>query len=113
MMAYRSHTARGEEFLRDPGTRDLTAHVNLTAIRRAAERAGLTPLGSVDQTYFLTALGIADRLSDGQDRPALTRRLGAKSLLMPGGLGSTIKVIGFGRNVGEPALRGLSSGRLT
>jgi SAM-dependent MidA family methyltransferase len=113
LMAYRSHTARAEEFLRDPGTRDLTAHVNLTASRQAAERAGLTTLGRVDQTYFLTGLGIAERLDDGQSRSAVARRLAAKSLLMPGGLGSTMKVMGFGRNVGRPALRGLSSGRLT
>jgi SAM-dependent MidA family methyltransferase len=113
LMAYRSHTARAEEFLRDPGTRDLTAHVNLTALRQAAERAGLTTLGRVDQTYFLTGLGIAERLDDGQSRSAVARRLAAKSLLMPGGLGSTMKVMGFGRNVGRPALLGLSSGRLT
>lgn len=113
LMAYRSHTARAEEFLRDPGTRDLTAHVNLTAIRQAAERAGLMPLGSVDQTYFLTGLGIAERLGDGQSSSEVARRLAAKGLLMPGGLGSTIKVMGFGCGVGRPALRGLSSGRLT
>jgi SAM-dependent MidA family methyltransferase len=113
LMAYRAHTARAEEFLRDPGARDLTAHVNLTAIRQAAERAGLTPLGGVDQTYFLTGLGIAERLGDGQSLSAVARRLAAKSLLMPGGLGSTMKVVGFGRSVGRPRLRGLSSGRLT
>jgi SAM-dependent MidA family methyltransferase len=113
LIAYRSHTARADEFLRDPGTRDLTAHVNLTSIRLAAERAGLVPLGSVDQTYFLTSLGIAQKLADGQSRSAVTRRLAAKSLLLPGGLGSTMKVIGFGRAVGHPALRGLSCGRLT
>jgi hypothetical protein len=32
---------------------------------------------------------------------------------MPGGLGSTMKVLAFGRNVGRPALRGLATGRLT
>jgi SAM-dependent MidA family methyltransferase len=112
-MAYRSHAARPEEFLLDPGQRDLTAHVNLTAVRQAAERAGLVPLGSVDQTYFLTGLGIAEKLGDGQSRSAVARRLAAKSLLMPGGLGSTVKVMGFGSGVGRPRLRGLSSGRLT
>jgi SAM-dependent MidA family methyltransferase len=113
LMAYRSHTAHAEEFLRDPGTRDLTAHLNLTAIRQAAERAGLTPLGGVDQTYFLTGLGIVEKLGDGRSRSAVARRLAAKSLLMPGGLGSTMKVVGFGCGVGRPALRGLSLGRLT
>jgi SAM-dependent MidA family methyltransferase len=113
LMAYRSHTAGAEEFLHDPGARDLTAHVNFTAIRQAAERAGLVPLGCVDQTYFLTGLGIAEKLGNGHSRSAVARRLAAKSLLMPGGLGSTMKVMGFGRGVGRPPLRGLSSGRLT
>lgn len=113
LMAYRAHVARGAEPLRDPGERDLTAHVNLTAVRAAAERAGLTAIGAVDQTYFLTGLGVIERLESGSDRRAVARRLAAKSLLMPGALGSAIKVLAFGRGVGRPALKGLSSGRLT
>jgi hypothetical protein len=31
-----------------------------------------------------------------------------KTLLMPGGLGSTLKVLLFGKNVGTPAIRGCS-----
>jgi SAM-dependent MidA family methyltransferase len=112
-MSYRSHSARAEDVLREPGTRDLTAHVNLTVVREAAERAGLVTLGTVDQTYFVTNLGIVERLDGGQDRAAVVRRLAAKTLLMPGGLGSTMKVMAFARGLGRPALRGLSSGRLT
>lgn len=113
LMAYRAHTARGDDPLRDPGGRDLTAHVNFTAVRAAAERAGLTAIGAVDQTYFLTNLGIAERLDSGSDRRSVARRLAAKSLLIPGGLGSTIKVLVFARGLGRPVLKGLSSGRLT
>jgi SAM-dependent MidA family methyltransferase len=113
LMSYRAHTARGDDLLRDPGARDLTAHVNLTAVRAAAARAGLEAGGAVDQTYFLTALGIMERLDAGDHRDAVARRLAAKSLLIPGGLGSTIKVMAFARGVGRPALKGLSSGRLT
>ncbi len=113
LMAYRAHTARGDDPLQEPGMRDLTAHVNLTAVRRAAEGAGLSTVGAVDQTYFLTGLGVAERLGPGVDRAAVARRLAAKSLLIPGGLGSTIKVMAFARGLGRPALRGLSSGRLT
>jgi SAM-dependent MidA family methyltransferase len=113
LMAYRAHTARGDDPLRDPGTRDLTAHVNLSAVCAAAARAGLDAAGAVDQLYFLTALGVTDRLASGADREAVARRLGAKSLLIPGGLGSTMKVLAFARGLGRPALKGLSSGRLT
>ncbi len=113
LMAYRAHTAHGDDPLQEPGARDLTAHVNLTAVRRAAEGAGLTAVGAVDQTYFLTGLGMVERLGSGADRAAVARRLAAKSLLIPGGLGSTIKVMAFARGLGRPPLRGLSSGRLT
>ena len=112
LTSYRAHGASGN-WLADPGERDLTAHVNLTAIEQTAAAMGLETLGIVDQTYFLTALGLTDRLREGTDRAALSRRLAAKTLVMPGGLGSTMKVMVFSRGVGHPALAGLSSGRLT
>jgi SAM-dependent MidA family methyltransferase len=113
LMAYRAHTARAEDIFRQPGLCDLTAHVNLTAVRQAAEAAGLVTVGIVDQTYFLANLGIAGRLDAGSERASVARRLAAKTLVMPGGLGSTMKVMVFARGLGRPALGGLSSGRLT
>jgi SAM-dependent MidA family methyltransferase len=113
LTTYRRHSVGARHWLEDPGESDLTAHVNLTAIRGATERAGLEVLGMVDQMYFLIALGILDRLPDGSNRQAISRRLAAKSLIMPGGLGSTMKVMAFAKNSGRPALRGVSSGRLT
>jgi SAM-dependent MidA family methyltransferase len=113
LMTYRAHTADAREWLSDPGERDLTAHVDLTSVRLTAESAGLTTIGAVDQTYFLTGLGIAERLDAGRDGAALARRLAAKTLLLPGGLGSTMKAMVFAKNVGRPVLCGLSSGRLT
>jgi SAM-dependent MidA family methyltransferase len=94
------------DWLLDPGARDLTAHVDLTSVRLAAERAGLTTLAALDQTYFLLGLGLADRLATtaGDAVRGLARRLAAKALVVPGGLGSTHKVLVFGRNVGTPAL---------
>jgi SAM-dependent MidA family methyltransferase len=113
LMAYRAHRASGDAWLADPGERDITAHVNLTAIRHVAEAQGLTTLGIVDQTYFLMALGLADRLSTGHDSRAMRQRLAARTLMMPGGLGDTMKAMIFSKAIGTPALRGLRSGRLT
>lgn len=113
LMAYRAHTAGAIRWLDEPGESDLTSHVNLTATREGAEAAGLRTLGMVDQTYFLIALGLAERLETGHDRHAVSRRLGARTLIMPGGLGSTMKVMIFTRGAGAPALRGLVGGRLT
>jgi SAM-dependent MidA family methyltransferase len=113
LVAYRSHTAGAIAWLDEPGTSDLTSHVNLTAVRQAAEAAGLHTLGVLDQTYFLLALGLAERVETGDDRHAVSSRLAARTLIMPGGLGSTMKVMVFARGVAGPPLRGLTGGRLT
>ncbi len=113
LVAYRAHTAGAVGWLDEPGSNDLTAHVNLTAVRQAAEEAGLRTLGLVDQTYFLLALGLAERLDTGDDRHAVSSRLAARTLIMPGGLGSTMKVMLFAREPAASPLCGLAGGRLT
>lgn len=108
--------ASGPGWLREPGERDITSHVDLTGVRLAAEAAGLDTLGIVDQTYFLLGLlGVVGPLEAAFAEPkALGRRLALKTLLLPGGLGSTHKVLVFGRGVGRPPLGGLRpGGRLT
>jgi SAM-dependent MidA family methyltransferase len=86
-----------------PGEYDLTAHVDLGAIQRAARENGLDILATLDQTYFLMNLAAADL--ERQDLPLRTR-LALKTLILPGGLGSTHKVLIFGKGVGCPRLAG-------
>ncbi len=51
-----------DDVLAEPGMRDITAHVDFTALAQAGEKAGLTTFGFVDQQRFL--MGIAhDELS--------------------------------------------------
>jgi SAM-dependent MidA family methyltransferase len=77
--------------------------VDFTSVRLAAEAEGLTTIGLLDQTYFLLGLGAAAlELSD------LKKRLAVKTLLMPGGLGSTHKVLILGKDVGASSLAGCS-----
>ncbi len=116
LTTYRAHVAHGVRWLDAPGECDLTSHVDLTAIRRAAEQAGLETLGAIDQTYFLLSLGLVDRLQPGDDRQSIRQRLAARSLIAPGGLGSTMKVMVFGKSLkaaGAAQLGALRSGRLT
>jgi SAM-dependent MidA family methyltransferase len=89
-------------WLEHPGDQDITAHVDFTSIRAAAEGEGLTTIGFLDQTYFVLGLLDINRTPDFRQRLAL------KTLLMPGGLGSTMKVLILGKNVGRPALAGCS-----
>ena len=95
-------------WLKDPGSVDITAHVDLTAVRRAATEVGLDTLAIVDQTYFLLGLGAGDPIESRDGMTSLKRRLALKTLLLPGGLGSTHKVMVFGKGVGTPSLRGIS-----
>jgi SAM-dependent MidA family methyltransferase len=113
LTTYRGHRSAAEDWLTDPGERDLTAHVDLTGVRRTAEACGLETLGILDQTYFLLSLGLAERLETGHDQPAMRQRLAARTIMMPGGLGSTMKAMVFAKNVGRPPLRSTASGRLT
>ena len=112
LMSYRGHAANPELWLAAPGERDITSHVNFTAIDRAAERAGLQKHGTIDQTYFMINLGIADMLDTASDVPAVRRRLAARTLIMPGGLGSAIKTLAYSKNLPGGQLRGFSSGRM-
>jgi SAM-dependent MidA family methyltransferase len=104
-------------WLAQPGEQDITAHVDFTSLRAAAEAEGLTTLGFLDQTYFLLALANLENVSNPEnpenlsnlsDPSNLKKRLTLKTLLMPGGLGSTHKVMIFGKGVGTPALLGCS-----
>jgi len=101
--------AETPSWLCDPGERDITTHVDLTSIQRAAESCGCRTLGVLDQTYFLMALGLAERVDEvGASVAAVKRRLALKTLMLPGGLGSTHKVMVFEKHVGAVPLRGLS-----
>jgi SAM-dependent MidA family methyltransferase len=120
LTTYRGHAAERREdgpgWLLEPGDRDITSHVDLTGIALAGRDAGMRLVGVVDQAYFLLGLGLAERLaeSDGGSRRALARRLALKTLVLPGGLGSTLKVMVFAKSIDGPPLRGLSfGGRVT
>jgi len=109
LMAYRAHAADRVNWLDAAGSCDLTAHVNLTAVRRAAACAGLVPLGLVDQTSFLVALGLTEHLDAERSLSSVRRRLAARTLIDPAGLGGTMKVLAFGKDVGMPALKGFGN----
>jgi SAM-dependent MidA family methyltransferase len=109
-------TAGTPPWLLDPGSCDMTSHVDLTSVRLGAETAGAVTLGVLDQTYFVMALGLAAGLFDsgaadvgqGFSPGGQHRRLAFRTLMQPGGLGSTHKVLLFGKNVGGPPLIGCS-----
>ena len=96
----------GPPWLAHPGKQDITAHVDWTSICFAAETEGLNVLGLPDQSRFLLGLGVLKEAPTGSDSSAIKQRLALKTLLVPGGLGSTHHVLLLGKGVGTPTLLG-------
>jgi SAM-dependent MidA family methyltransferase len=106
LMAYEGHQALENLYTR-VGQRDLTAHVNFSALAAWGEKAGLTVAGFTDQAHFLMSLGILETLSDQDTPKAVKTRLNAKSLLLPGGMGEMFKVLIQYKGLEPASLSGL------
>jgi len=98
--------AVGSDPFRHVGRQDLTATVDLAAVRSAARRAGLTPIGETTQAELLARVGTADLTDAYLRRPgatlqdALTLRSAVARLMDPRGMGG-FRVMVFGRDVPE------------
>ncbi len=87
--------ARPADPLRDPGSADLTAHVDFAALARAVREAGAAVYGPVPQGLLLTRLGLlqrTDRLAR-TCRPAQAQALieSARRLIEPDQMGRLFK----------------------
>jgi SAM-dependent MidA family methyltransferase len=112
LKSYSQHLVSIEPYRR-VGRQDLTAHVDFTAVSRAAQARGMTELGLTTQAYFFAGLGIEELLL-GIQRAAtdpysyLNAREAVMHLLDPRGLGR-FRVLVLGKGVpAEPPLRGLA-----
>jgi SAM-dependent MidA family methyltransferase len=116
LRAYHRHRVHADPFVAI-GRQDLTAHVDLTALERAAIAAGLDPLGRTTQARFLADLGAGELLVARQAEASTTLQsyLDAKSALVrmldPRATGG-FAVLAFGRGLppGAP-LRGFGPAR--
>ncbi|HYM10543.1 MAG TPA: SAM-dependent methyltransferase [Bryobacterales bacterium] len=98
LMSYRRHTAYAD-VLAEPGERDITAHVNFTALAGHAAPLGLRAAPLETQAQFLLSIGQADEfrsaLAASSERDTARRRMLLKTLLF--GLGETFQVQTFQR----------------
>ena len=94
VMCHRAHQADDNPLL-DVGLKDITAHVNFTAMALAAqdqalpEGQGWSVLGYTTQAHFLINCGIAAKL----DQQPLAQRVQAAKLLMEHEMGELFKVL--------------------
>jgi SAM-dependent MidA family methyltransferase len=70
-LAYQGHRATAD-LLSEPGSRDLTAHVDLTLLRAAAEAGGLRHLASTNQARFLATAGVDGEVARTRTGPTAT-----------------------------------------
>jgi SAM-dependent MidA family methyltransferase len=95
------------------GRQDLTAHVDFTALERAAADLGLEVLGTTTQDRFLIGNGILDvfeeRDADRWRSPAgVKARLQAMQLIHPSAMGRSFRVLALAKGCAEtPRLSGL------
>jgi SAM-dependent MidA family methyltransferase len=91
LMGYRRHTAR-ENVLEEPGARDITAHVNFTALEEHGARRGLRTETFQTLASTLLAAGEPDQFGAALGpRNDLRRRMQLKTLLF--GMGETFRVL--------------------
>jgi SAM-dependent MidA family methyltransferase len=105
LRAFARHTVGGDPF-RHVGRQDLTATVDLAAVRAAAAAAGLVPIGETTQAALVARLGSGELTQSYLRRPgaglgdALELRSALARLLDPRGMGG-FRVVVVGR--GMPA----------
>jgi SAM-dependent MidA family methyltransferase len=94
LMGYRRHTAR-EDVLTDPGLRDITSHVNFSALEQGGAGCGLLKESFETLAQTLLAAGEPDQfaaaLHAGGASEELRRRMQLKTLLF--GMGETFRVL--------------------
>lgn len=109
LMCYHRHKADDNPYDR-VGEKDITAHVDFTALQKAGAEVGLETLWFGEQYRFLLALGFFEELvkmeaAATDEKEARALRLTLKNLIMPdAGMGETFKVLVQGKNVGAPEL---------
>jgi SAM-dependent MidA family methyltransferase len=106
LMCHFRHRAHGDPFFH-PGLQDVTAHVDFSALARAAREGGLEVLGYANQAQFLVNCGITELLEREDAADAMRyapRAAEAQKLLSPAEMGELFKVLAVGRGVEHPLL---------
>ena len=99
LMCHRAHLADTDPLV-DVGRKDITAHVNFSAIALAGQDAGLQVLGYTSQARFLLNCGLLPLLAAADARGCAQ----AQPLLQEHEMGELFKVIGFAAGAGFEAL---------
>ena len=105
LMCHRAHRASTDPLV-DIGLKDITAHLDFTALAWAGQEAGLDVVGYTSQARFLMNCGIGE-LMDAAD---LRQRADAMKLLNEHEMGELFKVLAFAKGLPDFAPVGFANG---
>ncbi|MES2204020.1 MAG: SAM-dependent methyltransferase [Pseudomonadota bacterium] len=105
LMCHYRHHAHADPFIY-LGLQDITAHVDFSAVARAADRCGFEVAGYTNQANFLMALGILSNTHHDllNTRQQYTHAQAIKKLLLPSEMGELFKVIALAKKIKTPLL---------
>jgi SAM-dependent MidA family methyltransferase len=93
LMCHRAHHADSDP-LRNVGLKDITAHVDFSAVALAGQDAGLDVLGYTSQARFLLNCGLLEAMQQAD----VAQRAAAHTLIAEHEMGELFKVIGFAKS---------------
>ena len=99
LMCHQAHRADADPLV-DLGQKDITAHINFTAIALAAQNAGAAVIGYTSQARFLLNCGLVGLL----ERASLAERAMAQKLIHEHEMGELFKVIAFSCGLADAEL---------
>ena len=105
LMCHYRHRSHADPFLW-PGLSDITAHVDFTALARAAMAEGFSLVGYTSMAAFLLNAGLLDELADLPREPEsfwFAQAQAVQQLISEAEMGELFKVIAFEKNLREAA----------
>jgi len=112
VLCYYRHTVNSDPY-RNVGEQDITCMVDFSSLKATGLECGLEVSGFTSQRNFLLGLGVLDELKEVIEPSVrvygdIVHNQGIKELIMPGGIGDTMKVLAQRKGVPSSALGGFS-----
>jgi SAM-dependent MidA family methyltransferase len=109
LMCHRAQRSDGNP-LADIGEKDITAHVNFSAIALAAQDAGFEVLGYTSQAHFLINGGLLPLVDAARERGDWPAVAAAQKLIAEHEMGELFKVLGLVKGAGPFDALGFTEG---
>jgi SAM-dependent MidA family methyltransferase len=109
LMCHRAHRADSDP-MSDIGAKDITAHVNFSAVALAAQDAGFDVLGYTSQAHFLINGGVLPLLQAAQQRGDWPTVAATQKLLAEHEMGELFKVLALSKGVAPFEAIGFAQG---